>query len=191
MGRSGNRRRTKVPENDTPTSYELPILPIKNSVFFPHVAISVSFGRASSLAAIEAALTSDSKMLAVLTQRDATVEEPTLNDLFGIGTVSLIKLIGRFKASMQIILYGVQRVKVAESLQSTPYLKAKLLPAPVLVEEGVEREALQRELMELTSKYLALGHPEVKLNFPPTLAPEDDVMQLVYPLAAHQPRQKQ
>lgn len=169
-------------DNDAPSSYELPILPIKSSVLFPHVAVSISFGRPASLAAIEAALASDNKMVAVLTQRDAAVEEPTLHDLFGIGTASLIKLIGRFDSTMQIILYGIQRVEVVKSLQSTPFLKVRLKPAPVRVEEGVEMEALQREVMELTSKYLALGHPEVKLNFPPSLAPEDDIMQLVYPL---------
>ncbi|MEJ2690471.1 MAG: endopeptidase La [Deltaproteobacteria bacterium] len=169
-------------ENDTPSSYELPILPLKNSVLFPHVAVSISFGRPSSLAAIEAALASEGKMVAVITQRDAAKEEPGIEDLFNIGTASLIKLIGRFDSTMQIILYGVQRVQVSESLQSTPYPKARLRPAPVLTDQGVEVEALQREIMELTSKYLALGHPEVKLNFPPSLAPEDDIMQLVYPL---------
>ena len=63
-------------ENDTPSSYELPILPLKNSVLFPHVAVSISFGRPSSLAAIEAALASEGKMVAVITQRDAAKEEP-------------------------------------------------------------------------------------------------------------------
>jgi ATP-dependent Lon protease len=170
-------------ERDIPGSSELPILPIKNAVLFPHVAISISFGRPSSLAAIEAALASEDKMVAVVAKRDAQVEEPAIKDLFGIGTSSLVKLIGRFDSMIQVILYGVQRVEVLEEVQSRPYLKARLRPDPVLVEEGVEMEALQREVMELTSKYLNLGHPEVKLNFPPTLTPDDDIMQLIYPLA--------
>ena len=168
---------------EKPGPYELPILSVKNSVLFPHVAISISFRRQSSIAAIEAALATEDKMVAVLAQRDAAVEEPEIQDLFEIGTAALVKLIGRFDSMLQVILYGVQRVQMLESLQSRPYLKGRLLPAPVRLEEGVEVEALQREVMELSGRYLALGHPEVKLSFPPTLGPDDDIMQLVYPLA--------
>jgi len=169
--------------SETSGSFELPILPIKNAVLFPHVAISISFGRPSSLAAVEAALASEDKMVAVVAKRDPQVEEPGIKDLYGIGTSSLVKLIGRFDSMIQVILYGVQRVEVLEEVQGRPYLKGRLRPVPLTVEEGVEVEALQREIMELTSKYLALGHPEVKLNFPPSLTPDDDIMQLIYPLA--------
>ena len=133
--------------SETSNPYELPIVPIKGSVLFPHVAIPVSFGRASSVAAIDAALASDDKMIAVLAQRDAAVEEPQLSDLFSIGTAALVKLIGRFDSKIQVILYGLQRVRVLEPLQSQPYLKARLQPDRVLAEEGVEAEALQREII--------------------------------------------
>jgi len=172
-----------VTASETPNSYELPVLPLKSIVLFPHVAISISFSRASSLAAIEAALARDDKMAAVFAQRDAAVEEPGMDDLFSIGTSALIKEIGRSESSVQVILYGLQRVRLLELLQSSPFLKGLLRPEQVQTEVGVETEALQREVMELTKNYLTLGHPEVKLSFPTALGAEDDIMQLVYPLA--------
>jgi len=50
------------------------------------------------------------------------------------------------------------------------------------MEQGIEIEALQREVMELTGRYFALGHPEVQVNFPQFVAPGEDFMQLLYPL---------
>ncbi|MBI4793913.1 MAG: endopeptidase La, partial [Deltaproteobacteria bacterium] len=74
-------------------------------------------------------------------------------------------------------------MEITETEQTAPFLKVRVKALPMPMEQSVEVEALQREIMELTGKYFALGHPEVQLNFPQFVAPGEDFMQLVYPLA--------
>jgi ATP-dependent Lon protease len=68
----------------------LPALPIKNTVLFPLLQMPLSIGRASSLAAVEAALASEEKQLVIVAQHDASVETPAQADLYAIGTRAMI-----------------------------------------------------------------------------------------------------
>jgi ATP-dependent Lon protease len=164
-------------------TYSLPVLPLKNSVVFPYVAMPISINRAASVAAVEEALASKNKMLAVFAQRDAGIEIPRIRDLYPVGSSAMVKLIARSEAMIQIIIQAVERVEITETEHATPFLKVRVKALPMPMEQSVEVEALQREIMELTGKYFALGHPEVQLNFPQFVAPGEDFMQLVYPLA--------
>ncbi len=161
----------------------LPVLPLKNAVVFPHVSLPISVGRPASLAAVEAALESRDRTLLVLAQRDAEVDEPQAADLFTIGTTARIKLVARAEATVQIILEGLVRAVVEELIPTPGHLRAWVRPSALLAEGSIEAEALQRELMDLTGRYFALGHPEVQLNIPTFVAQGEDIMQLVYPLA--------
>jgi ATP-dependent Lon protease len=64
----------------------LPLLPLKNSVLFPGLLMPLSVGRASSLAAVEAALVTEEKEVIVVAQRDVSMDSPGAADLFTIGT---------------------------------------------------------------------------------------------------------
>ena len=66
----------------------LPVLPIKNTVLFPLMLMPLNVGRPSSIAATEAALASEGKEIVVVAQRDASIENPALTDLYSIGTKS-------------------------------------------------------------------------------------------------------
>jgi len=167
---------------DSSRTYVLPVLPLKNAVVFPYVAMPISINRTASVAAIEEALSRKNKMLAVFAQRDATIESPHIKDLHAIGSSAIIKLIARSESMVHIIIQAVERVEIAETEQTTPFLKVRVRTLPMPMEEGIEVEALQREIMELTGKYFALGHPEVQLNFPQFVVPGEDFMQLLYPL---------
>ena len=164
-------------------TYNLPVLPLKNSVVFPYVAMPISINRAASVAAVEEALASKNRMLAVFAQREAGIDIPRLRDLYPVGSSAMVKLIARSESMVQIIIQAVERVEITETEQTAPFLKVRVKALPMPMEQGVEVEALQREIMELTGKYFALGHPEVQLNFPQFVAPGEDFMQLVYPLA--------
>ncbi|OKY76831.1 MAG: endopeptidase La [Desulfobulbaceae bacterium DB1] len=167
--------------NSTRT-YTLPILPLKSSVVFPHVALPISINRPASLAAVEEALASGNKMVAVLAQKDPTVEDPKIDDLYHIGSATVIQLIGRFESMTQIVIQGTERIQVAEIEPAKSFLKARFRAMPMPVDQGVEAEALQREILDLTAKYFSLGHPEVELNVPRFVVPGEDFMKLVYPL---------
>ena len=69
----------------------LPVLPLKNTVLFPNMFIPLSVGRASTRAAVEAAMSSEDKMFVVVAQRDPANEQPAEADLFTVGTLAVIK----------------------------------------------------------------------------------------------------
>ena len=169
--------------NNTSPTYTLPTLPLKNAVVFPYVAMPISVGRPKSVAALESALARKDRTLLVLAQKNPETENPSPNDLYSIGTIAQIKLIGRSESIIQIILQGIERVKVINFNHHPSYLEAQVESMPLPYEESVEQEALQREVMDLTGKYFSLAHPEVELNFPPIIATGEDIMQLIYPLA--------
>jgi len=169
--------------SDASRSYLLPILPLKNTVAFPNVTIPISVERPLIVAAVEEALASEHKMVGVFAQRDSEIDAPRAEDLFTIGTSAVIQLIARFGQKMQIIINGMERVEIAGFEQVTPFLKARLKPLQLSVTQGIEAEALQREVMDLAGSYFALGHPEVQLDFSSFVPPGEDFMKLVYPLA--------
>ncbi|MDH5298966.1 MAG: LON peptidase substrate-binding domain-containing protein, partial [Desulfobulbaceae bacterium] len=70
--------------SETSRSMLLPVLPLKNAVVFPHVALPISVGRPASVAAVEMALVNKEKMLLILSQHDADIDEPQAADLFRV-----------------------------------------------------------------------------------------------------------
>src|SRR6267143_227672 len=66
--------------SEQPVVYELPVLPLKSAVLFPYLVMPLSAGRPASIAAVEAALASESKEVLVFTQRDGDVDVPTQDD---------------------------------------------------------------------------------------------------------------
>ncbi len=78
-----------------------PVLPLKNSVLFPEMMMPLVAGRPISIAAVEEASSSEDKSLVVVSQKDLSVEEPTLDDLFPVGTLAVIKKLDRSQAGVQ------------------------------------------------------------------------------------------
>ena len=88
----------------------LPVLPVKRTVLFPGVMLPLSVGRSRSVAAVEASLKTEEKTLIVVTQRDADKEDPTVDDLFTIGTKAVVKQVGRTSEGvLQAFLQGIER----------------------------------------------------------------------------------
>ena len=69
----------------------LPLVPLKNSVLFPNLLMPLSVGRPASLAAIEAALSTEEKEVIIVAQRDSSLDSPGPNDLYTIGTRAVIE----------------------------------------------------------------------------------------------------
>src|SRR5690606_31623052 len=126
----------------------LPVFPLKNAVLYPHTVAPLSASRPISVQAIEAAATSEEKELAVFTQRDPKIDDPGLGDLYGVGTVAVIKRMLRGPEGIQLIVQGVERVELKQIVATDPFLRAELHSRPVARDEGAEVEALQRRLLE-------------------------------------------
>lgn len=104
----------------------IPLLPLRNTVLFPGVVIPITVGRDKSIKAVNDAYKGD-KLIAVLAQKDSSVEEPAPEDLVEIGTVAkIIKLIKMPDGGTTVILQGKRRFKLLSILEQEPYFKASV-----------------------------------------------------------------
>src|ERR1700694_1060251 len=89
----------------------LPVLPIKNAVLYPNLLMPLVAGRRQSILAAEAAGDSEDETLLGVAQKDATVEEPQLSDLFRVGTQAVIKRLERSDTAIQMVVQGTRRLE--------------------------------------------------------------------------------
>ncbi|HZA00833.1 MAG TPA: endopeptidase La, partial [Hyphomicrobiaceae bacterium] len=163
----------------------LPVLPIKNTVLFPLLQMPLSIGRAVSLAAVEAAMSSEDKQIVVVAQRDATVDTPAQNDLYTIGTTAIIKKMARqAEAMIELVVQGVERVVLLKVEQTTPYLQGRVRALPAPSDGGAEVEALHRAILDLARRALELAQPQAPAQLVQLLANTEDPLQLVYLLGS-------
>ncbi len=101
----------------------LPVLALKNTVLFPGVVIPITVGRDKSIRAVQKAY-DHHRIVAVLSQRDSKVENPTVDDLFDVGTLArIIKLIRMPDGTTTAILQGRRRFRLAKMVSETPYMQ--------------------------------------------------------------------
>ncbi|HEU0178187.1 MAG TPA: endopeptidase La [Blastocatellia bacterium] len=159
----------------------LPVLPIKNSVLFPGLLMPLTAGRPSSVAAIDAALASEDKELLIVTQRDSSVESPTVSDLYTIGTKAVVKrMMRRQDGAVNLIVQGVERVVLIKIEQAEPYLVARVRMAPVPEETNTEVEAMRRAILELSARAIQLAQPNAPVEVTQMLAENEEPLQLTY-----------
>ncbi|MGE3535811.1 MAG: endopeptidase La [Candidatus Tectimicrobiota bacterium] len=161
-----------------------PVLPLKSTVLFPHILLPVAVGRQQSVAAAEAALASEEKILVAAVQRDPQTQSPTLDDLYPTATLAVIKrVIQRQDNVLQLLLQGVGRVELQRLVETSPYLHATVTPLPEPGGASPEATALFRNVQELVRK--AVRHldtiPEDMANL---LINTTEPMKLAYLIAA-------
>lgn len=140
-----------------PTTY--PVLPLKSTVLFPHILMPVTVGRPQSVAAAEAALAMEEKMLVAAVQRDPQTQTPDLSDLYPTATLAIVKrVIQRQHNVLQLLLQGVERVELQQVIDTTPCLRVAVTPLPEPQEESPEATALFRNVQDLVRK--AVKHLE-------------------------------
>jgi ATP-dependent Lon protease len=116
-------------ERPVPIPSELPILPLRDTVLFPNSFMPLAVARESSVRLIDDAI-GNGKLIAVFTQRDASVEEPVQDDLYGVGTATHIhKMFKLPDGSLRLIVQGLARLKLDEVVSTHPYLRARVSAA--------------------------------------------------------------
>ncbi|HEX5150991.1 MAG TPA: endopeptidase La [Parafilimonas sp.] len=104
----------------------VPLLPLRNTVLFPGVVLPITVGRDKSIKAVQEAYKND-KLIGVLSQKDANVEEPGPEDMCDIGTIAkIVKLIKMPDGGTTIIIQGKKRFSVTAIIQSEPYYIATI-----------------------------------------------------------------
>jgi len=162
----------------------LPVLPLKNTVLFPHLLMPLSVGRASSLAAVEAALKTEEKELVLFTQKDASIEVPGQDDLYPIGTRAIVRKVNRQDDSVELLVLGTERVALIRIESSEPFLHARINALPLPEDKSAEVEALHGALTELGAKAITLAQPNSPQELGRLLAANDDPLRLSYLLAS-------
>src|ERR1700693_3952172 len=145
------------------TSYEttersLPILPVRDTVLFPHAVLPLTVGRDSSVQLINSL--GEDKTIVVVAQREARVDAPQPTDLYNVGTLAVVhKVVKMPNQSLFVFAEGLERVRLAEFSQLTPFMRAQVTPIPETAPApSSEIEALQRNVLTLFQQIVA-GSP--------------------------------
>ncbi len=162
----------------------LPVLPLKNTVLFPHLFMPLAVGRPNSLAAVEAVLATEEKTFVVAAQRDGNNEQPGMDDLYTVGTRAVIKKMARGEGVIEVIVQGVERVTLLKAEQTEPFLKARISPLPEPQDSGTEVEALYRAVVELAARVLELAQVQVPVNIQQLVAQTQDPLRFTYLLGS-------
>jgi len=126
-----NLKAEDVSIGDRPLSIpsELPILPLRDTVLFPNSFMPLAVARESSVRLIDDAI-ANGKLIAVFTQRDASIEEPAQEDLYTVGTATHIhKMFKLPDGSLRLIVQGLARLKLEQIVAVQPYLRARVSAA--------------------------------------------------------------
>jgi ATP-dependent Lon protease len=140
------------------TERSLPILPVRDTVLFPHAVLPLTVGRESSVQLINSL--GDDKTIVVVAQREARVDSPQPTDLYSIGTLAVVhKVVKMPNQSLFVFAEGLERVRLADFAQLTPFMRARVTTIPeTLPPKDSEIEALQRNVLTLFQQIVA-GSP--------------------------------
>ena len=166
----------------------LPVLPLKNSVLFPHLLMPLAVGRQSTLAAAEAVLATEEKEVVVVGQRDPSQDALTAEDLFSVGTKAVIKKMARpDESQIELIVLGHRarghpQARADRAVPEGP--RSARCRCPTMPRREVE--ALYRAVLELAARVLELaaGRSAASDIDADARRPADDPLRLAYLLGS-------
>ena len=139
---------------DLPES--VPILPLRNTVLFPGVVIPITVGRDKSIQLIKDANKGD-KVIGVVAQKDQEVEDPSIVDVFSLGTVAqILRVLTMPDGNTTIIIQGKKRFEIQQLISEDPYIKAKIksVSEEKTVQETSEFTAIVESIKDLALKII-------------------------------------
>ncbi|HUX32371.1 MAG TPA: endopeptidase La, partial [Gemmatimonadaceae bacterium] len=180
-----------------PIGNRLPVLPLRDVVFFPYVVMPLLVGRKASLAAVDAALEGTGEhYLLVVTQRNTDADEPAAADLHRVGVVVRIVQHTRLPSgATRLLLEGVARVRVSRYTTVGGGLRATLAEAAMPADASrTETEALARSVLSQFEEYVSL-HRRIPVEVVSIIQGAPSLDRQAYAIAAHlalpqEPRQR-
>src|SRR3989344_5001183 len=162
----------------------IPVLPLRDVVVFPHMVIPLFVGRRKSIRALEQAMESG-KQIMLVAQKSASEDDPTPDNIHTIGTIaSILQLLKLPDGTVKVLVEGERRAVVQKYLDTEEYFSAEIAlldPVPLTDKEG---EALTRSVLNEFDQYVKLN-----MKIPPeiltSLAGIDDAGRLADTVAAH------
>jgi ATP-dependent Lon protease len=138
---------------------ELAILPLRDTILFPHAILPLAVARESSVALVNEAV-KERRVIGVVTQRDPAVDDPVESDLYRIGTLTHIHKMFRFPdGSLRLVVQGVHRFRLLQVVQYKPYLKAQIeiIRDVMRPEQELEVQALGQSVQGLFQRVVELS----------------------------------
>ena len=138
---------------------DLAILPLRDTILFPHAILPLAVARESSVALVHDAVR-ERKVIGVVTQRDPAVDDPVESDLYRVGTLTHIHKMFKFPdGSLRLVVQGVQRFRVLQVHQYRPFLRAsvELIKETVPPDQEVEVRALAQSAQGLFQRVVELS----------------------------------
>src|SRR5215213_8943089 len=124
----------KIDDLEIPS--ELPIVPLKDTVIYPFVGAPLAVGQERTLKLIDDAVVGN-RLVGFVASKDASIDNPGPDQAYRVGVVgAIVRMMRLPNGTMQLAVQGLERIKIDEYTQTTPYLKARIHLAPDEVESG-------------------------------------------------------
>ncbi len=173
-------------DNESKEQIDLPLLPLRDVVVFPHMVIPLFVGRPKSIKALEASMESGKSILLVA-QKTAAQDDPTPEDLYDTGSVAtVLQMLKLPDGTVKVLVEGNQRARVIDVTDIGTHLTARAEVLPAEGEELVEVEAMRRALLTQFDQYVKLNKkipPEILTS----LSGIDEGGRLADTIVAHLP----
>jgi ATP-dependent Lon protease len=135
----------------------LPVLPLKETVVFPQSMTPLAIGQERSVRLIDDVVAGD-RLLALMTGKDPSLDAPSWDDIYEVGTVALVhKMIKVPDGTLRILVQGIERIKLEHRLDTDPYLLGEFSALPDVLIETPEVEALTRNVQGLFARIIGLA----------------------------------
>lgn len=165
---------------------EIPVLPLRDVVVYPHMVIPLFVGREKSIRCLEAAMDNDKKIL-LIAQKDAATDEPGVDDLFQVGTVaSVLQMLKLPDGTVKVLVEGLQRASLISLQESEDFFTGEVDYLTIPEPDETEQEVLIRTAVTQFEGYIKLNKkipPEVLTS----LNNIEEAARLADTIAAHMP----
>lgn len=165
---------------------QLPLLPLRDVVVFPHMVIPLFVGRPKSIKALEAAM-EQGKSIMLAAQKAAAKDEPSADDIYEIGCVAnILQMLKLPDGTVKVLVEGAQRARIHHISELETHFVADLTPIESELGDESEVEAMRRAIVQQFDQYVKLNKkipPEILTS----LAGIDDAGRLADTIAAHLP----
>jgi ATP-dependent Lon protease len=175
---------TTISQFSEPT--QLPLLPLRDVVVFPHMVIPLFVGRPKSIKALEAAM-EQGKSIMLAAQKAAAKDEPSADDIYEIGCIAnILQMLKLPDGTVKVLVEGAQRARIHNISEIDTHFVADLSPVESEPGDESEVEAMRRAIVQQFDQYVKLNKkipPEILTS----LAGIDDAGRLADTIAAHLP----
>ncbi|MDB5767565.1 MAG: lon [Collimonas fungivorans] len=165
---------------------QLPLLPLRDVVVFPHMVIPLFVGRPKSIKALEAAM-EQGKSIMLAAQKAAAKDEPSPDDIYEIGCVAnILQMLKLPDGTVKVLVEGAQRARIHHISELDTHFVADLTPVDSELGDEAEVEAMRRAIVQQFDQYVKLNKkipPEILTS----LSGIDDAGRLADTIAAHLP----